>query len=70
MSSIICTGIIVGMDELPKRPRGRPLAADPATARVEIRVTPAEKAKYQQAAAKARATLTAWLKGLADREAG
>jgi hypothetical protein len=51
-----------------KRPRGRPPATDPATERVEIRVTPAEKAKYREAARKARATLTAWLKALADRE--
>lgn len=51
-----------------KRPRGRPPALDPATARVEIRVTPGEKAKYAKAAAKAKATLTGWLKALADRE--
>lgn len=56
------------MDQ-PKRPRGRPPIADPATARVEIRVTPAEKAKYAKAAKRDRApSLTAWLKGLADRE--
>lgn len=56
-----------GMDK-PKRPRGRPPVTDPATERVHIRVTPAEKAQYRRAAAKAKATLTAWLKALADRE--
>lgn len=54
------------MDEKPKRPRGRPKATDPATARVEIRVTPAEKAKYQSAADRERIALSAWLKALAD----
>ena len=54
--------------DTPKRPRGRPPITDPATAQVHLRVTPAEKAKYQRAATKAKATLTAWLKGLADRE--
>lgn len=52
----------------PKRPRGRPAIPDPATERLQIRVTPAEKAKYKRAADKAKATLTAWIKGLADRE--
>lgn len=58
-----------GMDEpQPKRPRGRPPVTDPATERIRIRVTPAEKAKYQQAADRARATLSAWVKALLDRE--
>lgn len=56
------------MDEKPKRPRGRPRVSDPATTRLQIRVTPAEKAKYERAASKARATLTAWVKALCDRE--
>lgn len=57
------------MDE-PKRPRGRPPTADPATARVEFRVTPAEKAKYVRAAKRAKVALGAWLKAIADRESG
>jgi uncharacterized protein (DUF1778 family) len=48
--------------------RGRPPATDPATARVEIRVTPAEKDKYRRAAERAKTTLSNWLKALADRE--
>lgn len=56
------------MEPTPKRPRGRPPAADPATDRVYIRVTPAEKAKYQRAADRVRVTLSAWLKALADRD--
>jgi hypothetical protein len=35
---------------------------------VHIRVTPAEKAKYQRAAERARVALSAWLKSIADRE--
>jgi hypothetical protein len=54
--------------EKTKRPRGRPTIPDPATLQIHFRVTAAEKAKYQQAAAKAKATLTGWLKALADRE--
>lgn len=50
----------------PKRPRGRPKSPDPAVARVEIRVTPAEKAKYQTAADREAVKLSAWLKALAD----
>lgn len=52
----------------PKRPRGRPPVADPATARVEVRVTPAEKDKYLRAARRAKVALGAWLKAIADRE--
>lgn len=53
----------------PKRPRGRPPAVDPAIAQINLRVTPAEKAKYQRAADKAKATLTGWIKAICDREA-
>lgn len=59
------------MDQTPKRPRGRPKLPETADAQVHIRVTAGEKAKYQAAAERDRApSLTAWLKGLADREAG
>ena len=51
-----------------KRPRGRPPSSDPATERVEIRVTPAEKDKYRRAARRAKVALSAWLKAIADRE--
>lgn len=52
----------------PKRPRGRPKSPDPAVARVEVRVTPAEKAKYTRAAERAKVKLGTWLKAIADRE--
>lgn len=57
------------MDEpQPKRPRGRPRIADPASVRINFRVTPAEREKYRAAAKAAKTTLTLWLKGLADRD--
>lgn len=52
-----------------KRPRGRPKLSDPASVRINFRVTPAEREKYREAARRARTTLTLWLKALADREA-
>jgi hypothetical protein len=58
-------GLESGMDK-PKRPRGRPPIKNPATARVEFRCTPQEKAVYRKKA-KPKG-LSAWLKGLADRE--
>lgn len=57
-----------GMEEAPKRPRGRPRVADPANERIRIRVTPAEKSKYQRAADRAKTTLTNWVKSILDRE--
>jgi hypothetical protein len=50
----------------PKRPRGRPPIKNPATARVDFRCTPQEKAGYKRKAGKRG--VSAWLKGLADRE--
>jgi predicted HicB family RNase H-like nuclease len=53
----------------PKRPRGRPPVKDPASVRINVRVTPAEREAYKAKAQKAKApSLSAWLKGLADRE--
>lgn len=52
----------------PKRQRGRPKSPDPASTRLQIRVTKAEKAVYEWAAWKAGVTLTAWVKALCDRE--
>ena len=54
--------------EQPKRPRGRPRVTDPANERIRIRVTPAEKVKYQRAADRVRVTLSAWVKAILDRE--
>ena len=50
----------------PKRPRGRPPLKNPATALVRFRCTPQEKREYRRKA-KPKG-LSAWLKGLADRE--
>lgn len=58
------------METKPKRPRGRPRVTDPANDRIRIRVTPAEKAKYQAASERDKApSLSAWVKALCDREA-
>lgn len=44
---------------------------DPANERIRIRVTPAEKDKYQRAAERDKApSLTAWVKTILDRESG
>jgi hypothetical protein len=53
----------------PKRPRGQPPKKDPASVRINVRVTPGEREGYKAKARKAKApSLSAWLKGLADRE--
>ena len=53
----------------PKRPRGRPPVKDPASVRINVRVTPSEREAYKAKAKRAKAPgLSAWLKGLADRE--
>lgn len=54
--------------EKPKRPPGRPPIADPASERLYVRCTPAEKAKYRKAADRAKVALGTWLKAIADRE--
>ena len=64
LSTIICVGII---NPMTKRPRGRPPIKDPATEQIHLRVTPVEKLTYAKAAAKAKVSLSAWLKALADR---
>lgn len=53
------------MDKPPKR-MGRPPIKNPATARVEFRCTPLEKKGYRRKAGKQG--VSAWLKGLADRD--
>ena len=53
----------------PKRPRGQPRKPDPASVRINVRVTPGEREAYKVKAKQARApSLSAWLKGLAERE--
>lgn len=51
-----------------KRGRGRPRLKDPASVRINVRVTPGERERYKTAAKKAGTKLSPWLKALADRE--
>lgn len=53
----------------PAKRRGRPPLKDPASVRINVRVTPGERERYKAAARKAGVTLSVWLKALADREA-
>ena len=49
--------------------RGQPPKKDPASVRINVRVTPGERETYKAKAKRARApSLSAWLKGLAERE--
>ena len=53
----------------PKKGRGQPPKKDPASVRINVRVTPSEREAYKAKAKRAKAPgLSAWLKGLADRE--
>lgn len=52
------------------KPRGRPPKSNSASETLSpIRVTTEQKALYKQAAEKANLSVSAWIKGLADREA-
>ncbi len=52
------------------KPRGRPPKSNSASETLSpIRVTPEQKALYKQAAEKAKLSVSAWIKELADREA-
>lgn len=51
-----------------KRPRGRPRLKDPASVRINVRVTPGERERYKATAKRAGVPLSVWLKALADRE--
>jgi len=54
----------------PKRGRGQPRKKDPASVRINVRVTPGDRERYKGAARKAGVSLSLWLKALADRESG
>jgi predicted HicB family RNase H-like nuclease len=56
------------MEKPPKRPRGQPPKADPASVRINVRVTPGERERYKTAAKRQNVTLSVWIKALADRE--
>lgn len=58
---------INGMDNPKRTKRGRPPIENPETERLEFRVTPERKAKYEKAATKAKATLSSWAKKVLDR---
>lgn len=52
------------------KPRGRPPKSNSASETLSpIRVTPEQKVLYKQAAEKAKLSVSAWIKELADREA-
>lgn len=52
----------------PKRPRGRPPLKDPASVRINVRVTPGEREGYKAKAKRDGApSLSQWLKTLADK---
>jgi hypothetical protein len=55
------------MEQPKKRPRGRPPIDNPESERFEIRLTPERKARYERAAAKMKATISAWAKKVLDR---
>ena len=50
----------------PKKRRGQPPKANPRSARINWRVTPDKKSRYERAAKKADKPLTGWLDELAD----
>ena len=52
------------------RGRGRPKQETTASERCEFRVEPGRKKKYKEHAASKGQTLGAWLKSLADKDAG
>jgi len=52
-----------------KKTRGAPKKPNPATSRFEVRCTPDEKTRWEQAANKNDLTLSAWLKSLANKNA-
>ena len=49
-----------------KETRGRKPALNPASVRLELRLTPQQKTKYLKAATKENMSLSSWLKFLAD----
>lgn len=53
-----------------KKRRGAPPKENPASDRIEIRVTPDQRRSWLAAAKRAGLSLSAWLKALAERQAG
>jgi hypothetical protein len=66
LQGIFVRAIIVGMDK-PKRGPGRPPIDDPATERLEFRLTPEALERYERAAKRAGKALSAWIKAVCDR---
>jgi predicted HicB family RNase H-like nuclease len=52
----------------PKKRRGQPPKKDPASVRINVRVTPGDRERYRRAAQRAGVSMSVWLKTLADRE--
>lgn len=52
--------------EKPKKPRGRPKVKNPETERINLRVTPERKQRYEKAADRHDKSLSRWMKDLAD----
>ena len=50
-----------------KRPRGRPTVENGERLYLTIRISEARKALYERAAAKAKETLSGWVKAVLDR---
>lgn len=51
----------------PKRPVGRPPVENGERLYLTIRISEARKAQYERAAAKAKDTLSGWVKAVLDR---
>jgi len=67
---LFCPYYNTGMENKPKRPRGAPPKEKPASDRFEVRCTPEQKQRWSAAARRLGfASLAAWLKHLADKDA-
>jgi predicted HicB family RNase H-like nuclease len=65
LSTIICEYIMPDMET--KRPRGRPPVEDGETERLNLRVSPERKERYERAAERKGLGLSAWIKAVLDR---
>ena len=50
-----------------KETRGRKPSKNPASERIEFRVTPEQKAKYEKASEKLNKSVSEWFKDLGDK---
>jgi predicted HicB family RNase H-like nuclease len=68
-SSLVNVYLLVHNATMEKRPRGRPPVDDGEKLYLTVRVSEERKAMYSRAAAKAKSSLSAWIKGVLDRAA-